>query len=174
MISLSGPESHRIMSTRRDRCENGDGRQREHGPIHRYQVRHLRTKFQLFSAGGKRIQPTHKESQRWGRTRYEKCSFFLCDFGVRHLILDFLCSLSEKKTDHGMTAERPQNDERCDWSIDFIHYFLPYCFTAKLDEIWPRLRVLARSSPQDKYTLVKGTVYSSLYLKVKFDVLCGK
>jgi len=27
---------------------------------------------------------------------------------------------------------------------------------AKLDEIWPRLRVLARSQPIDKYTLVKG------------------
>ena len=25
-----------------------------------------------------------------------------------------------------------------------------------LDEVWPRLRVLARSKPIDKYTLVKG------------------
>jgi len=31
---------------------------------------------------------------------------------------------------------------------------------AKLDEVWPRLRVLARSSPQDKYTLVKGIINS--------------
>ncbi|CAF4969434.1 unnamed protein product, partial [Rotaria magnacalcarata] len=26
----------------------------------------------------------------------------------------------------------------------------------KLDEVWPNLRVLARSSPQDKYNLVNG------------------
>jgi Ca2+ transporting ATPase len=29
-----------------------------------------------------------------------------------------------------------------------------------VDRIWPRLRVLARSSPQDKYTLVKGIIDS--------------
>lgn len=32
----------------------------------------------------------------------------------------------------------------------------------KLDELWPRLRVMARSSPQDKYTLVKGIIDSKL------------
>jgi Ca2+ transporting ATPase len=31
-----------------------------------------------------------------------------------------------------------------------------------LDKIWPRLRVLARSSPQDKYTLVKGIIDSRI------------
>jgi len=30
------------------------------------------------------------------------------------------------------------------------------------DEVWPRLRVLARSSPQDKYTLVKGIIESKI------------
>ena len=29
-----------------------------------------------------------------------------------------------------------------------------------IDKIWPKLRVLARSSPQDKYTLVKGIIES--------------
>ena len=29
-----------------------------------------------------------------------------------------------------------------------------------LDRIWPRLRVLARSSPQDKHTLVNGIIHS--------------
>ncbi|XP_070193153.1 plasma membrane calcium-transporting ATPase 2-like isoform X2 [Littorina saxatilis] len=32
----------------------------------------------------------------------------------------------------------------------------------KLDEVWPTLKVLARSSPQDKYTLVKGIIDSKL------------
>ncbi|ESO03383.1 hypothetical protein HELRODRAFT_187088 [Helobdella robusta] len=31
-----------------------------------------------------------------------------------------------------------------------------------IDKIWPKLRVLARSSPQDKYTLVKGIIDSKL------------
>ena len=29
-----------------------------------------------------------------------------------------------------------------------------------IDKVWPKLRVLARSSPQDKYTLVKGIIES--------------
>jgi calcium-translocating P-type ATPase len=33
---------------------------------------------------------------------------------------------------------------------------------ANLDKVWPRLRVLARSSPQDKYILVNGIVESKL------------
>nr|ACD88945.1 plasma membrane calcium ATPase [Adineta vaga] len=32
----------------------------------------------------------------------------------------------------------------------------------KLDEVWPKLRVLARSSPQDKYNLVNGIVESQI------------
>lgn len=31
-----------------------------------------------------------------------------------------------------------------------------------IDKVWPRLRVLARSSPQDKYTLVKGIIDSKV------------
>ena len=31
-----------------------------------------------------------------------------------------------------------------------------------VDEVWPNLRVLARSSPEDKYTLVKGIIDSKL------------
>ncbi|XP_046853514.1 plasma membrane calcium-transporting ATPase 1-like [Xenia sp. Carnegie-2017] len=33
---------------------------------------------------------------------------------------------------------------------------------SKIDEIWPKLRVLARSSPEDKYNLVKGIIDSEL------------
>lgn len=31
-----------------------------------------------------------------------------------------------------------------------------------LDKVWPKLRVLARSSPTDKYTLVKGIIDSKV------------
>ena len=31
-----------------------------------------------------------------------------------------------------------------------------------MDEVWPKLRVLARSSPQDKYNLVNGIVESRI------------
>ena len=33
---------------------------------------------------------------------------------------------------------------------------------AKLDLIWPKLRVLARAQPSDKYTLVKGIIDSKI------------
>lgn len=38
-----------------------------------------------------------------------------------------------------------------------------------LDKIWPRLRVMARSSPTDKYTLVKGIIES----RVRYCLLCN-
>lgn len=31
-----------------------------------------------------------------------------------------------------------------------------------MDQVWPQLRVLARSSPQDKYILVKGIIDSKI------------
>lgn len=31
-----------------------------------------------------------------------------------------------------------------------------------MDKVWPKLRVLARSSPTDKYTLVKGIIDSKI------------
>lgn len=53
---------------------------------------------------------------------------------------------------------------------------------ALFDEVWPRLRVLARSSPTDKYTLVKGIIESQvsfqfsrkkiLLKKVKTKISC--
>ena len=33
---------------------------------------------------------------------------------------------------------------------------------AKLDLIWPKLRVLARAQPSDKYTLVNGIIDSNI------------
>lgn len=42
-----------------------------------------------------------------------------------------------------------------------------FCFVTQvqqhlLDKVWPKLRVLARSSPTDKYTLVKGIIDSKI------------
>lgn len=33
----------------------------------------------------------------------------------------------------------------------------------RIDKVWPKLRVLARSSPTDKHTLVKGEQVSLLW-----------
>lgn len=48
--------------------------------------------------------------------------------------------------------------ERCSFGVSFTYQFQQDL----LDEIWPKLRVLARSSPTDKYTLVKGIIESKL------------
>jgi Ca2+ transporting ATPase len=41
-----------------------------------------------------------------------------------------------------------------------------------IDKVWPKLRVLARSSPTDKYVLVKGIIDSKVInLKVK-NLVC--
>ena len=43
----------------------------------------------------------------------------------------------------------------------------------KLDKVWPWLRVLARSSPQDKHTLVKGIILSRLRKKREVVAVTG-
>jgi len=40
-----------------------------------------------------------------------------------------------------------------------------------LDQVWPQLRVLARSSPEDKYNLVKGIMESQLNRGRQQDVV---
>jgi Ca2+ transporting ATPase len=41
--------------------------------------------------------------------------------------------------------------------FEFIYYKLSFQIQQHLlDKVWPKLRVLARSSPTDKYNLVKG------------------
>jgi Ca2+ transporting ATPase len=42
-----------------------------------------------------------------------------------------------------------------------------------LDRIWPHLRVLARSSPQDKYNLINGIVESKLYTNREVVAVTG-
>lgn len=34
----------------------------------------------------------------------------------------------------------------------------------RIDKVWPKLRVLARSSPTDKHTLVKGELLALFFL----------
>ena len=45
---------------------------------------------------------------------------------------------------------------------DILEYLFAQIDQALLDKVWPRLRVLARSSPTDKYNLVKGIIDSRL------------
>lgn len=42
-----------------------------------------------------------------------------------------------------------------------------------LDKVWPQLRVLARSSPTDKYTLVKGMIDSKTNEKREVVAVTG-
>ena len=46
--------------------------------------------------------------------------------------------------------------------IYLILLFLIKVSQQKLDQIWPNLRVLARSQPVDKYNLVKGIINSKI------------
>ncbi|CAI5695321.1 plasma membrane calcium-transporting ATPase 1 isoform X1 [Oreochromis niloticus] len=43
----------------------------------------------------------------------------------------------------------------------------------RLDKIWPKLRVLARSSPTDKYTLVKGIIDSTVFERRQVVAVTG-
>lgn len=44
----------------------------------------------------------------------------------------------------------------------FILIFVTQVSQKLFDQVWPNLRVLARSSPQDKYVLVKGIIDSKI------------
>lgn len=41
----------------------------------------------------------------------------------------------------------------------------------RIDKVWPKLRVLARSSPTDKHTLVKGELVTVCYTERSFQIL---
>ena len=47
------------------------------------------------------------------------------------------------------------------FSLDRIYFYFQI-EQARIDKIWPQLRVLARSSPTDKHTLVKGIIDSKV------------
>lgn len=46
--------------------------------------------------------------------------------------------------------------------ISFIFIYLQV-EQERIDKVWPKLRVLARSSPTDKHTLVKGELLALLH-----------
>lgn len=46
-------------------------------------------------------------------------------------------------------------------TTDFIFYV--QVEQERIDKVWPKLRVLARSSPTDKHTLVKGELVTLLH-----------
>ena len=48
------------------------------------------------------------------------------------------------------------------WIISILNVVILQVSQQKLDQIWPKLRVLARSQPVDKYTLVKGIINSKI------------
>ena len=48
------------------------------------------------------------------------------------------------------------------WIISMLNVVFLQVSQQKLDQIWPKLRVLARSQPVDKYTLVKGIINSKI------------
>lgn len=55
----------------------------------------------------------------------------------------------------------------------FTHCLYYQISQEKLDGIWPRLRVLARSSPQDKHTLVNGIICSRMHKKREVVAVTG-
>ena len=67
--------------------------------------------------------------------------------------------LPKEKRDFFISMEGPEFRERC---VDETTEKLKQ---EEFDKIWPRLRVLARSRPKDKYTLVTGLFESNLHLR---------
>lgn len=51
----------------------------------------------------------------------------------------------------------------CVWSVDGCVCVLQV-EQERIDKVWPKLRVLARSSPTDKHTLVKGELYLLMFI----------
>lgn len=43
----------------------------------------------------------------------------------------------------------------------------------RIDKVWPKLRVLARSSPTDKHTLVKGNILNVADAILTFTYIAG-
>ena len=68
----------------------------------------------------------------------------------------FRNKVAVKNSDDNLEVSKP-------WQSAYACYFWRLQLVQeKIDRIWPRLRVLARSSPQDKYLLVDGIINSRI------------
>lgn len=95
--------------------------------------------------------------------------------GIIHPGEDFLCidgkefnrRIRNEKGEVGRRRRRMRRwrSRRKDSEAPHKHFFFQLCLVGaqveqeRIDKVWPKLRVLARSSPTDKHTLVKGEVH---------------
>lgn len=125
-----GPRCHQEVPACRHHGADGDGRQHQHGPGHRHQVRHPAARRRLHLPGGQRVQPADTQRKRRGEPRATRG-----DRRGPKLSGVYIRFTSSFPVSHFQIEQE------------------------RIDKIWPKLRVLARSSPTDKHTLVKGTLF---------------
>lgn len=128
-----GSWRHPEVSASWHHSAHGDRRQHQHGQGHRHQVWHHPPRRRLPLHRRQRVQPEDPQRERRGRER------------------TLLQSETETSTSGMMTMR-----------ISFIFIYLQV-EQERIDKVWPKLRVLARSSPTDKHTLVKGELLVLLH-----------
>lgn len=119
---------------------HGNRRQHQHSQGHRHQVRHHPPGRRLPLHRRQRVQPEDPQRERRGTET---------PAAVRASQHHWGCLSSGG----GMKAVWPYITAACPFTS------LSVCVQVeqeRIDKVWPKLRVLARSSPTDKHTLVKG------------------
>jgi hypothetical protein len=113
---------------------HGDRGQHQHSPGHCGQMRHHPARGGLPVLGGEGVQPEDPQRERRGSP------------AISGLVL---------AAPHSAQPSHPT--PTCPSTLALQHpCACPQIEQERLDKVWPKLRVLARSSPTDKHTLVKG------------------
>lgn len=119
---------------------HGDGGQHQHSSRHCSQVWHHPARGGLPVPGGERVQPADPKRERRGSSPPISA---LAGPGFWHFL-------------HPAPWFSPFK------TLQHLRAFPSQIEQERLDKVWPKLRVLARSSPTDKHTLVKGNGVGSL------------
>lgn len=138
VLHSSGTRRHQEVPAGRDHCPHGDRRQHQHCPGHRHQMWHPATWRRLPVHGGERVQQANSQRARRGETNTDctkKESSVPPQDSISHINLINRGNVCMQLKLFSLSLQIEQE---------------------RIDKIWPKLRVLARSSPTDKHTLVKG------------------
>lgn len=152
-LPILGPWCHSEVPACGHHSAYGDRRQYKHSPSHSHQV---------WYHPPRRGLPVH----RWQRVQQEDPQW------ERRGTANTVSVRGGKKwATHGTELQRLRKNKHKCCSCSSLSICVCVCLCVcvqveqeRIDKVWPKLRVLARSSPTDKHTLVKGELVAHFLL----------
>lgn len=143
---LSGARCHPEVPACRHHSAHGDGRQHKHGQGHSHQVWDHSPRRGLPLYRRQRVQQEDPQRERRGTVT--------------------AVSVGQR----ARQRLRQESWQRKTTKLQVV-FLLFQVEQERMDKVWPKLRVLARSSPTDKHTLVKGNLFAHFRILIPWTCL---